>query len=179
MTLIEKALRLAMLAHTGQTRKGEDTPYIVHPAVVATTLASYGFADEVVAAALVHDVVEDTSVTANELREALGDAVADLVEMVTEDKSLPWKERKQHYIDSVRAGSLEAKAISAADKINNISGLLDMYTAKGDDIWEIFNSTKEHKLWFEEAMLAMLKDTWQHPLVDEYETLVVQMRSLS
>ena len=77
--LIERAVALAVRAHEGKMRKGTLMPYIVHPVAVAFILARHGFSDTVIAAALVHDTVEDTSVTDAELRHELGDEVADLV----------------------------------------------------------------------------------------------------
>ncbi len=176
--LIEKAAKIAAQAHAGQMRKGDDTPYIVHPFMVAMLLQKNGFSDTCIAAALVHDVLEDTEYGADALRSALGDEVMAIVLTLTEDKTLPWEERKKKYIESVRQGSEEAKAVSIADKIHNLKSLLAMHAQKGSETWKAFNRGKEQKLWFEEAMLQMFKETWRHPLVDEYEGLVQKMRLL-
>ena len=178
MTVVEKAQALATAAHEGQRRK-DGPAYIVHPTAVAQMLAENGFSEEVVAAAYVHDVLEDTAVPEAKLRAELGDAVVSIVKTVTEDKSLPWEERKQNYIDAVRAGSPEAKAVSVADKIDNLKTLLTLHKKAGSaQTWKLFNRGKEQKLWFEETMLAMLQETWRHPLIDEYALLVEQMRGL-
>lgn len=176
--LIEKAAKIAAQAHAGQTRKGDDTPYIVHPFMVAMLLQKHAFSDVCIASALVHDVLEDTEYTADALRSALGDEVMAIVITLTEDKTLPWEERKKKYIESVRNGSEEAKAVSIGDKIHNLKSLLAMHAKMGPEIWNVFNRGKEQKLWFEEAMLKMFQGTWQHPLIDEYEKLVEQMRAL-
>lgn len=178
MTLIERADQLAARAHEGQTRKESNVPYITHPRAVAEKLKEYGFSDTVLAAALVHDVVEDTPLTIGEVRQELGDDVARLVEPVTHDDSLSWEEKKQKYIDTVRAASDEVKAISTADKIHNAESFIAGHRAQGSNMWKHFNRSKDKKLWFEEAMLKMLKETWQHPLVDEYAVLVEQMKKL-
>lgn len=178
MTLIEKADQLAVRAHEGQTRKESGAPYIMHPRAVAETLKTHGFRDEVIAAALVHDTVEDTSVTVEDVRRELGEEVARLVEPVTHDDSLSWEEKKQKYIDTVRAASDEVKAISVADKIHNAQSFISGYAEQGKDMWKYFNRGREKKLWFEEAMLKMLQETWRHPLVDEYAALVEQMTVL-
>lgn len=178
-TLLEKATRMATIAHQGQVRKEGSIPYITHPIMIALSLVKHGFPDAVIAAALVHDVPEDTTVTAKQLRAELGDEVADIVATVTEDKSLVWKERKVAYIEMVRAGSDAAKAVSTADKIHNAQSLLLAHASSGPVIWEHFNQGREQKLWFEHAMLAMLRETWQHPLVDEYAALVDQMDALA
>ncbi len=176
--IVEKAMRIAVRAHTGQTRKDSDLPYISHPFMVALTLMKYDFPDTVIAAALVHDVLEDTDFPPEKLREELGEEVFALVQSLTNDDALSWEEKKKKYIETVRNGPEGAKAISVADKIHNAESLLIAHAAQGPAIWEHFNRGKEKKMWFEEEMLKMLKETWQHPLVDEYERLVAKMKNL-
>ncbi len=177
--LIEKATALAVRVHADQKRKESDRPYIVHPVAVALILARHGFSETVIAAAVVHDVVEDTPITASELRAELGDAVAELVASITHDDALSWEDKKKAYIEAVRVGSEDVKAIAVADKIANAQSLLAGYEAQGVRMWEHFNSGRDKKLWFENAMLAMLQETWQHPLVEEYAALVAQMNALA
>lgn len=175
---IDAALRIAAIAHKDQVRKEGGVPYIVHPVMVALMLATRGFPDEVVAAALVHDVLEDTDFPEDELRKELGDEVYAIVRSVTHDDTLSWEDKKRAYIESIRAGSDGAKAVSTADKIHNMQSLLKAYSAQGPRLWDAFKASKEQKLWFEEAMLAMLKECWNDPMVGEYEALVAQMREL-
>lgn len=176
--LVERAARMAAVAHKDQVRKEGNTPYIVHPFMIALKLTGLGFPEPVIAAALVHDVPEDTSVTATELRAELGDVVADIVLAVTNDDSLSWEEKKLAYIESVRRGPEGAKAVATADKIHNAESLLAAHAVHGPALWEHFNAGRDKKIWFEERMLEMLRDSWEHPLVDEYESLVIRMRSL-
>lgn len=178
MTLVEKADALAARAHEGQMRKEAPTPYIAHPRAVAEILKRHSFSDTVVAAALVHDVVEDTNVSLDDLRRELGEEVARLVAPVTHDDSLSWEDKKSQYIEAVRAAPDEVKAIATADKIHNAQSFIAGYEQQGLDMWKHFNRGRDRKLWFEEAMLAMLQESWQHPLVDEYAKLVEQMRAL-
>ena len=175
--LIDTARAIATAAHEGQRRK-DGPAYITHPEAVAAMLQSRAFPDTFVAAAWVHDVLEDTKYPAAKLREELGEEVMAIVEAVTEDKNLPWEERKQRYIETVRQGPEGAKAVSAADKIHNLTNVLEIHGARGEEVWKMFNRGKEQKLWFEESMLAMLKETWRHPLVGEYEQLVERLRQL-
>lgn len=177
-SLLERAIRLAVQAHAGQIRKEGNIPYITHPVGVALILAKHGFSDEVIAAGLTHDTVEDTPVTPEQLRTEMGDAVADIVVSVTNDDALSWEEKKKKYIETVREGSEGAKAVATADKIHNAESLLAAAAEQGTDIWKHFNAGKEKKLWFENAMLATLQETWQHPLVDEYAMLVERMNAL-
>jgi (p)ppGpp synthase/HD superfamily hydrolase len=176
--LIEKALLLALKAHAGQERKEQPIPYIVHPIEVALILAKQAFSDVVIAAALVHDTVEDTPVTLEDVRRELGEEVAALVAPVTHDDSLSWDDKKRAYIESVRAASEAAKAISVADKMANAESLIAAAREQGASIWTHFNRGRDKKLWFEHAMLDMLRESWQHPLVDEYAELISAMDAL-
>jgi len=176
-TLIEKAIRMATAAHEGQMRK-DGPPYIIHPVAVSLMLARHGFAQEVIAAALVHDVLEDTPITADEMREELGQEVLELVQTVSYDKTLSWEEQRIKYVEAVRAGAEGAKAISVADKIHNAESLLMGYQKEGKAMWSHFNRSRDKKIWFEEEMLKMLRDSWQHPLVEEYAGLVEKLKAL-
>ena len=102
MSLIEKAIRIAAVAHKGQTRKDGDIPYVVHPFMVSVRLLQHGFRDEVIAAALTHDVLEDTDFSEEHLLKELGEEVLAIVKTVSENKSLMWEERKKEYIEQVR-----------------------------------------------------------------------------
>jgi (p)ppGpp synthase/HD superfamily hydrolase len=176
-SLIEKALRLAFAAHEGQMRK-DGPPYIIHPVAVALLLAKQGFSDTVLAAALVHDVLEDTKVTPQELEAELGGDVLQLVELVSYDKTLSWEDQRKKYIETLRTAPPEAKAISIADKIHNAESLIMAHEKEGPTVWQHFNRGRDKKLWFEEAMLAMTQETWNHPLVDEYASVVERLKQL-
>ncbi len=178
MEIIEKAAKIAVRAHDGQTRKEGDTPYIVHPIAVALILARHGFGEDIQAAALVHDVAEDTSMSLDDIRHELGEGVALLVAPITHDDSLSWEEKKKAYVESVRNASAEVKAIATADKIANAKSLIENHLREGSEIWNYFNAGKEKKIWFEKMMLEMLSESWDHPLVDEYRDLVDKISSL-
>ena len=177
-TLVEKATRVATVAHSGQVRKSDGSPYIVHPVMCAMMLLQYHCKDEVVAAALVHDVLEDTDFGEEKLRDVLGDKVVDIVMHVSEDKNKEWEARKEEYVEMVRIASTEVKLVSVADKVHNMQSVLFTHQKEGEKIWSVFTKGKEKKLWYEELCLAMFKDTLKHPLVDEYEKLVAKMRTL-
>lgn len=102
--ILEKAIRIAAVAHKAQIRKGDGLPYIIHPVAVAMRLARQGFPDAVVAAALVHDVLEDTDYPEAKMREEVGEEVVAIVKAVTNDGALPWDEKKMKYAG---AGDLE------------------------------------------------------------------------
>lgn len=178
MNLIEKATVLALEAHGTQTRKDAPTPYIVHPIAVALLLSRHGFNDTVIAAALVHDVVEDTDVSLAQISESLGEEVAALVAPVTHDDALVWEEKKLAYIEAVRRANDTVKAIATADKIANAHSLLNAYEREGKEVWRHFNAGRDKKIWFEKSMLAMLQESWDHPLVVEYAACVTTLEAL-
>jgi guanosine-3',5'-bis(diphosphate) 3'-pyrophosphohydrolase len=132
--LIREALEVARHAHAGQTRTGSGgRPYIEHPVAVAERLAEAGYPDVVLAAALLHDVVEDSELTVDDIRERFGDRVAELVDVLTEDASIePHELRKKEHRERVGAADPEALAIFAADKLTNVSMLRSAYEAAGE-----------------------------------------------
>lgn len=170
-SLLEKAIVICFEAHKDQIRKGDWKPYYLHPMMVTMKLAKYGFSDEVLAAALAHDVLEETKMPKEVLREKLGDKIADIVETLTQDDSLEWEEKKLKYIENVKNGSFEAKMVSVADKIHNLESFLIAYEEQGEKLWSKFNAKREKKIWFEEELLKALSDV-ENPLMDEYRRLL-------
>jgi len=122
---IVRCTNFAAVKHRQQRRKDEDqTPYINHPIGVAHLLVEAGVRDPVVLqAALLHDTVEDTDTTLEEIRGEFGSRVADVVAEVTDDKSLPKQERKRLQIEHAGACSAEAKLVKLADKLYNCTDL--------------------------------------------------------
>ncbi len=143
---ISKALRIAAEYHDGQKRKGKDMPYIVHPFEVAMILQKNGMNDNVVAAGLLHDILEDTPMTEDELEEKFDRRILELVKgasekLVKRDDTL-WKERKQHTINHlIKEKDLEIKYISCADKLSNIKSMLSDYNDIGEKLWDRFNKS--------------------------------------
>jgi (p)ppGpp synthase/HD superfamily hydrolase len=178
INLIEKAVRISAAAHKDQVRKGDDLPYIIHPFMVALKLVKHNFPDTVIAAALTHDVLEESDFSEDRLKDELCQEVWEIVKAVTNDDSLPWEEKKKNYIEAVRRGPEGAKAVAVADKIHNLESLMIAYQEKGPELWKRFNRGREQKLWFENEVLKMLKETWQHPLIEEYQLLLDQEKQL-
>ncbi|PIY79674.1 MAG: hypothetical protein COY81_01390 [Candidatus Pacebacteria bacterium CG_4_10_14_0_8_um_filter_43_12] len=176
--LISKASALAHRWHQGATRKADGSPYIEHLKAVADLLVTNGFSDETIAAGFCHDLLEDTECPESEIRQECGKVVLNIVKTVTNDDSLPWKEKKLKYIASVRAGSDDAKAVCVVDKIHNQLSLQKAYREQGSAIWQHFNQGKKDKLWFEQSVLKMLQETWDHPLLEKYAELVERMEKL-
>jgi guanosine-3',5'-bis(diphosphate) 3'-pyrophosphohydrolase len=135
LPLILKALDFAAFKHRDQRRKdAQASPYINHPIALASVLVGEGGVSEpvVLAAALLHDTLEDTQTTAGELRAAFGDAITRVVEEVTDDKSLLKAERKRLQVEHAASISREAKLVKLADKICNVRDMANHPPAKWD-----------------------------------------------
>lgn len=151
--MIEKAKRFATNAHAGQTRKNSKAPYITHPIRVAKRLEMFGCSEALIAAAYLHDVVEDTDVALEDIEETFGTKIAELVAAHTEDKSKSWQERKQHTIDTLKHANKEVKYLIVADRLDNLLGLEKDLKEKGDAIWENFNAGPDKQKWYNENVV--------------------------
>jgi (p)ppGpp synthase/HD superfamily hydrolase len=159
--LIARALARAEEAHAGQTRNGSGgLPYIEHPRMVAATLAARGYSDATVAAALLHDVVEDSDTTVEELRAEFGDEIADLVAALSDDESIEsYRERKDEHRRRVAAVDGDALAIYAADKLANMTTLHAAIGSEGMRVADEYKVPLRLKLEVWEADAAMLAAT--------------------
>lgn len=146
--LVADALELAREAHAGQVRNGSGgMPYIEHPQAVAALLAEHGFGDEVLAAALLHDVVEDSETTVEELQRRFGEPVAGLVSTLSDDESIAdYRERKEEHRGRVAAADGDAFAIYGADKLTNVTMLRRTYAEQGEAVGDEFNVPLDLKL---------------------------------
>jgi guanosine-3',5'-bis(diphosphate) 3'-pyrophosphohydrolase len=158
--LVRAALEKARAAHAGQVRNGSGgMPYVEHPVAVAARLEGAGYDEEAVAAALLHDVIEDSDTTLDEVREQFGDAVAGYVSALTDDESIEsYRERKAEHRERVAAADGEAMAIYAADKLTNSSTLRRSYEAEGDAVRGEFKVPLEQKLEIWEADRDLLRE---------------------
>lgn len=172
---VEIALRMAYRHHSGQMRKGDDKQYIIHILEISRLIYGNGGKNidpEIIEASLCHDLLEDTDCPASEIEEWCGPEVLRIVKAVTNDASLDWEEKKAKYIESTKAGGEKAMIVSLADKIVNLEALLKIYKKEGESVWKRFNRGRDKKLWFEKAVLEMLKKNLKHPLIERYENLV-------
>jgi (p)ppGpp synthase/HD superfamily hydrolase len=175
--LIDRAVEFAAIAHRDQLRKSPELeiPYIQHTVMVGLILQRAGYSEEVVAAGVLHDVLEDTEVSLVMLQEEFGPRVADLVNSVSEqDKSLPWEERKERYLRHLETAGDESKAITASDKIHNINSIL-VSLKRGADIWCVFKRGREAQLDRFRRLLKTLKSNWSSPLLLELEEVVERL----
>jgi hypothetical protein len=158
--LVKDALETARQAHAGQLRRGSDgLPYIDHPMAVAEILVKHRFGDEVLAAALLHDVVEKSKIEIADVRERFGEVVADLVEAMTEDETIPdYEERKDEHRRRVAAADPATLAIFAADKLTNVAMLREAYALIGEGVSDELAVSLDLKIYIWEGDLEMLFD---------------------
>ncbi len=124
MPISTAAVGFAVERHAGQLRSADRAPFVMHPIEVGALLGQAGYADEVVAAGVLHDVLEDTDTTALELRQRFGATVAALVQAVSEDPSISDDQaRKRALRTQVALGPSDAAAVFAADKVSKLREL--------------------------------------------------------
>ena len=161
LELLDYAIYFATRAHNGQKRKSDkDVDMIFHPFTVGMMLQRSGASEEAVIAGILHDVVEDTRYTINDIKEEFGDDIAKVVLEVSEKKELPWDERKQEAIDRIKIASIDGKLVECADKISNLETMYNLYVEQGDDIWKSFKRPKEKQKWYYTEMYkAVIENT--------------------
>lgn len=157
--MIREAAEFAAKAHAGAFRKGSGIPYIYHPREVALITALMTDDEEVIAAAYLHDVLEDTSVTEEDIREAFGGRVLELVKVETENKALCWSDRKAATVQHLAEAPMEVKLLTLADKLSNMRSTARDYLAVGDQVWQRFNEKhKERHRWYYAGILEALEE---------------------
>jgi (p)ppGpp synthase/HD superfamily hydrolase len=167
--MIDLAIQVAINAHQNQVRKGTDVPYITHPLAVGVILAKAGCSDEVIAAGILHDTVENTSVTLDDIRNKFGEKVTWIVEGASEpDKTLPWKDRKCHTIDYLKGATPEVKFVTLADKLHNIRSIEADDVDKNEKFWDRFKEGKDMQKWYYQSLVQALHDDLAD---EEYKTL--------
>jgi (p)ppGpp synthase/HD superfamily hydrolase len=175
-SMIEQAVIFATKAHEGQKRKTDDCPYIAHPVSVGYILLEVGCPITTVVAGILHDVVEDTNVTLEDIRTHFGEEVAFLVKGVTEpSKSLGWEERKRHTIEHVKEAVEGVRLIVLADKINNLSSILESKNKIGERVWTHFKGNKELQHWYYSSLLESVK---MKGISDPYQSLLRRYEDL-
>jgi hypothetical protein len=182
--LLKLALDWAAVWHKDQQRKYPDAqvPYMSHIAGVAAILSRHGFAEPVVAAGALHDVIEDCGVTHEVLTEKFGVEVADLVRHVSEqDKSLSWEDRKRLYLEHFSHEPWEAQAISLADKIDNFQSIIvcARVFAPAHDPWAMFKRGRDAQVGRFRDLLVRARALPEHPLIDEYASVLADVESLA
>ena len=169
--LIEKAACFAAVKHDGQYRKGTHIPYITHPYGVAMILMEEKQPEETIAAGLLHDTLEDTETTEEELFKNFGEEILMLVKAASEkDKSLSWEERKQHTIANLPSHSTSELHLILADKLHNLRSIQVDSRKFGDSIWSRFNRGKREQCWYYMSISHAVRDKKREvPLIRKLE----------
>ena len=144
--MIDKAIEFAASAHKGMIRKGNKQPYIFHPLEVLNLVSMMTLDDDVLCGAILHDTVEDTDVTIEDIRREFNEHIARLVSWESEDKrdnvnkEGTWVERKQETIEVINSiTDIGAKMICLADKVSNLRSFHLGLLQEGEDFWNHFN----------------------------------------
>ena len=177
--LLDRAIIFAVQAHHNTERRGKGFPYIVHPMEAVEIVSTITADQELLAAAALHDTIEDTDVTVEQLREAFGDRVAELVhaesdqftEGVSEEDS--WHDRKQAAIDRLAAASHDAKIVALGDKLSNMRAIWRDYQIQGDKLWNIFHvKDKASHAWHYRGLAESLKELQDTFAYQEFVRLI-------
>ena len=182
--LLDRAIVFAVRAHAGTERRGKGFPYIVHPMEAVEIVATMTSDQELLAAAALHDTVEDTDTTVEQIREEFGPRVASLVasesDMVVEGVSEAdsWHARKQAAIDRLARASHDAKMVALGDKLSNMRAIARDYAVQGDALWSLFHVTdpKAHE-WHYRGLAESLRELQDTFAYREFEQLINQVFS--
>ena len=180
--LLDRAIVFAVKAHASTERRGKGFPYIVHPMEAMEIVATMTSDQELLAAAALHDTVEDTDVTVEQIRAEFGDRVAALVasesdtfeEGVSEEDS--WHARKQAAIDRLAKASHDAKIVALGDKLSNMRAIARDYSVKGDELWNLFHAKdrRDHE-WHYRGLADSLRELEGTFAYKEFESLINQV----
>lgn len=181
-TLLDRAIIFAVHAHAGTERRGKGYPYIVHPMEAVEIVATMTSDQELLAAAALHDTVEDTDVTVEQIRAEFGERVASLVadeseerqEGVSDEES--WHDRKRAAINRLAKASHEAKMVALGDKLSNMRAIARDYAELGDALWNRFHAKdpKDHE-WHYRGLADALRELGDTFAFQEFERLINQV----
>lgn len=183
---VQQALQFAIETHEvlqKQKRKGKDIPFITHPLTVGLILAKAGASDDVIAAGILHDTIEDSApehkVTRAVIVARFGETIADLVDSTTEqNKALPWAERKRLALEHIDHCSSDALLVKSADILANTLELLADTDQVGAAVWTRFNAPKEAILTNAQNVLSALLRRWpDNPLSPDLRAALERISS--
>ena len=164
--LLQRAMEFAAMKHTGYCRKGGTIPYFTHVMEAMEIVSRMTEDEEIRAAAVLHDTLEDTPTTKEELIHFFGQRVADLVAAESEDKrrdrpeAETWLERKLETIRHLETANTEIRMLTLGDKLSNIRAIYRDYRELGDQLWKKFNNKdpKAHGMYYCSLANAFRKD---------------------
>lgn len=179
MELVSKAIEIAVKAHDGMRRKKSETPYILHPLEAAVIVSTMTSDQNVIAAAILHDVVEDTNVTIEEIEETFGKRVKDLVISETEDKmphipaSESWRIRKEESLALLeKTEDIDILILWMGDKLSNMRSIYRDWKIEGDAMWQNFNQKNvDEQAWYYKTIVKLTERLSHTSAWLEYKTL--------
>jgi (p)ppGpp synthase/HD superfamily hydrolase len=172
---IEQAIRAATVLHNGQSRKGKSPyPYISHLIAVAFLLRDYTNDEDIIVAALLHDTLEDTDYTPEELEKDFGKKVRSIVEGVTdvqkhERSQYTWKQRQEHYFKALSLAPLESLYVSAADKIHNMRSIVEEYNDDTEAFGKQFGTSFDDLEAKYDKLKVLLHDRLKNDIMNEFD----------
>lgn len=175
-TFFDKAVKFAIDAHSGTERRGKAYPYIIHTMEAASIVATITNDQEMLAAAVLHDTVEDTEVTIEQIREQFGERVAELVlhETAPLDANLSWRERKTIQVKQLAGAPYDSKVVALGDKLSNMRGIAWDYRKIGDEVWKLFHAPngKSDVEWYYRSLGEALSDLSETLAYQEFMSLL-------
>lgn len=176
-----QAINTAAWAHRGHVRKGTDIPYVSHIFGVMHLVSQVTDDEDVLIAALFHDIMEDVpeEYSPQRMAEEFGDRVVELVRGVTKDSSLSsWQDRSDAYLAHLREADDGSVLISAADKLHNLLSIHADLDTLGDELWGRFNSGKERQLWWYRSVADLVQERLPgNPLGEELARQVERLEA--
>lgn len=172
------ALNFALKYHGKvlQVRKSTNIPYIIHPVGVMQILLQYTDDPEIIQAGILHDIIEDTNGTSEDIEKAFGARVKNLVLQASEPdhETLDWEERKKHTVNYVATEApMDALYVICADKLHNFSTIVEDHQKLGENVWQKFNRGKDSQRWYYKSMSeAILSRDKNNPLFQAFYRLV-------
>lgn len=177
--LLDRAITFAVKAHAGTERRGKGFPYVVHPLEAVTIVATMTSDQELLAAAALHDTVEDTAVTVDDIRREFGARVAAIVETETDTlhstagEKADWYTRKRTSMERLANASREVKMVAMGDKLSNMRAIWRDYKTQGDEFWKLFSvKDKQSHEWHYRTLASALSDLEGTEAYAEFTRLV-------
>lgn len=179
---LSAAFSLAWELHHAQTRKGVKTPYITHLMSAAALVGEHGGTEAQMAAALLHDAVEDQggARTLARIRAQFGDVIAGYVAACTdtdEQPKPPWRPRKQRFLEALAKMPGEVKLIVAADKLHNAQSIVADVCETGQGVWGRFTGGREGTVWYYQELVKALGENWENPILERLRGAVSELES--
>ena len=185
----DRALAFASELHRGQTRKATAVPYVSHLLAVAAIAIEHGASEDEAIAALLHDAIEDQAQSHGgapklraTIRDRFGEPVLAIVEGCTDADTVPkppWRERKERYLERLKAAPPSVLLVAGADKLHNVRSIVSELLVDGEKVWKRFNGGKKGTLWYYCKVSEILLERFRGRLAEELGRAVLEMTVLA